>query len=366
MLLSGKYNKLAISAQGFRAMNEAFVEAEAARGSTLPNPPVGAVLVKDGKIIGRGGTRPAGQAHAEIVALEKARGEAAGSTLYVTLEPCNHYGRTPPCTRALIEAGVSTVVAACPDPNPQVSGRGFATLRRAGITVETGLQRERAETFYAGFFFWIRHGRPRVVLKIAQSLDGRINAAPGLETPLTGPEARAFAHSLRASADAVLIGGKTLRVDDPDLTPRLTGGSPPQILVLSRRRELDLDCKVFSRHRAAETVVASPQVPRNLPAWVGHAQLPGRKSLVRELLDVFRTRGYHEVLIEGGRGVWTPFLNAGACDALNIVTAPVLHPRGEPWGKDLRPGWAKPLEFHRFTPLGLDSLTEFRRRHSAR
>jgi diaminohydroxyphosphoribosylaminopyrimidine deaminase/5-amino-6-(5-phosphoribosylamino)uracil reductase len=377
MLLSGKYNNSRDLARGFLAqaasdpagaMDEAFAEAAAVKGLTLPNPPVGAVLVKNGKVVAKGGTRPAGQAHAEIVALEKARGDAQGATLYVTLEPCSHHGRTPPCTRALIEAGVSKVVAACPDPNPLVSGRGFTTLRRAGITVETGLQRDRekAEAFYAGFFFWIRHGRPRIVLKIAQSLDGRINAAPGVETPLTGQEARAFAHSLRASADAILIGGKTLRVDNPDLTPRLTGGSPPQVLVLSGRRSLDLSAKVFARKRRFATVILSSQAPWNLPEWVDHAPLREGGNLVPELRRVFRERGYHEVLVEGGRGVWTPFLNAGLCDVLNVVTAPVWHPRGEPWGKDLRPGWAKPLEFHRFTPLGQDSLAEFRRRLSAR
>jgi diaminohydroxyphosphoribosylaminopyrimidine deaminase/5-amino-6-(5-phosphoribosylamino)uracil reductase len=156
-------------------------------------------------VIGRGATRPAGQAHAEAVALEQARrlpGGAEGATLYVTLEPCSHIGRTPPCARAIIEAGVAKVVAASPDPNPLVSGKGFAMLRRAGIAVDVAApgsaMRARAEEFYGGFFFWVRHGRPRIVVKIAQSLDGRINARAGVETVLTGPEARRFAHSLRA------------------------------------------------------------------------------------------------------------------------------------------------------------------------
>lgn len=360
-------------------MRMAFAEAEAVRGQTLPNPAVGAVLVRDGKVLGRGGTRPAGQAHAEIVALERARkarpGIASGpdrirgATLYVTLEPCSHYGRTPPCARALIEAGVAKVVAACPDPNPKVAGKGFAMLRRAGIEVEIAAPgspaRARAEAFYAGFFFWVAHGRPRIVVKIAQSLDGRINARAGEETPLTGAEARRFAHGLRARADAVLVGGETVRVDDPDLTPRLTGGRPAQILVLTRRRTWDPGLKVFSRDRVAQTVVVSPQKPRNLPKWVDHATLPEKKPLVRELLAVFADRGYHEVLVEGGRSVWTPFLNAGLCDELHLITAPVLLPGGEPWGKDLRPAWVKPLEFHRFTPLGPDILAGFRRRSAA-
>jgi diaminohydroxyphosphoribosylaminopyrimidine deaminase/5-amino-6-(5-phosphoribosylamino)uracil reductase len=350
-------------------MDLAFAEAEAVRGQTLPNPAVGAVLVRNGKVIGRGGTRPAGQAHAEIVALGQADPrQAAGATLYVTLEPCSHFGRTPPCARALIAAGVSKVVAACPDPNPRVSGKGFAMLRRAGIEVEVAAPgsavRTRAEAFYAGFFFWVRHGRPRIVVKIAQSLDGRINARPGEETALTGPEARRFAHALRASADAILVGGKTVRVDDPDLTPRLTGGAPAQILVLSRQRTLDLKSQVFSRKRSAKTVLVSPKMPLNLPKWVDFAALDdsGDKAVAQKLMAVFAARGYHEVLIEGGRSVWAPFLNAELCDVLHLVTAPRLLPGGESWGKDLRPAWVKPLEFHRFTPLGPDILAEFRRR----
>ncbi len=357
-------------------MRLAFREAETVRGNTLPNPAVGAVLVRNGKVIGRGGTRPAGQAHAEIVALEGARvapngglDRIRGATLYVTLEPCSHFGRTAPCARALIEAGVAKVVAACPDPNPKVSGKGFAMLRRAGITVEIAPPgspaRVRAETFYAGFFFWVANGRPRIIVKIAQSLDGRINARAGEETALTGEEARLFTHGLRAHADAVLVGGATVRIDDPDLTPRLTGGRPAQILVLTRGRKLDLKRQVYSRNRGAKTVVISPEIPQNLPKWVDHVALRRKKPLVRELLAVFAARGYHEVLVEGGRAVWSPFLNAGLCDALHLVTAPMLLPQGEPWGKDLRPAWVKPLEFHRFTPLGSDILAEFRRRSAA-
>ncbi len=344
-------------------MDAAFAEALAAKGRTLPNPAVGAVLVRNGRVVGRGGTRPAGQAHAEIVALEQARGEARGATLYVTLEPCRHFGRTPPCTRAIIDAGVTRVVAACTDPNPKVAGNGLADLRRAGIEVECGLMRERAETFYAGFFFWIRNGRPRIVVKVAQSLDGRINARPGTETPLTGLEAHHFAHALRASADAILIGGTTLRSDNPDLTPRLVPGAPaPDVLVLTRDRIPSPRHKVFARNRPSRTVVISPDPPLNLPAHVDLVRIPGKRPLVRELLNVFADRGYHEILVEGGRAVWSPFLNGGLCDALHLVTAPALHPGGERWDEGLRAGWVKPLEFHRFTPLGPDVWAEFRRR----
>jgi diaminohydroxyphosphoribosylaminopyrimidine deaminase/5-amino-6-(5-phosphoribosylamino)uracil reductase len=370
-----------------RFMEAAFAEAWAVKGKTLPNPPVGAVLVKNGRVVGRGGTRPAGQAHAEVVALEAAGARARGATLYVTLEPCNHFGRTPPCTRAIIAAGVARVVAACPDPNPKVAGRGFGTLRRAGIAVDVAAANTRvraaAEEFYAGFFFWIRNGRPRIVVKIAQSLDGKINAAPGVQTPLTGPAARRFAHGLRAHADAILVGGETVRIDNPDLTPRLTGGPAPEVLVLSRRGRIDPSLKVFARPRTPKTTLFTPKKPKNLPKWVdftplsaefsqntSHAKMPEmrrhRKKLASALVQLFKDRGHHEVLVEGGRAVWAPFLEAGLWDVLYLITAPTLLPAGQSWAKELAPGWVKPLEFHRFTPLDRDSLIEFRRRVSDR
>ncbi len=319
----------------------AFAEALKVKGRTLPNPPVGAVLVKNGRVVGKGGTRPAGQAHAEIVALEKAGENARGATLYVTLEPCRHFGRTPPCTRALIAAGVKRVVAACIDPNSLMAGKSLSELRRAGVAAESGLLAERGEEFYEGFFFFIRHGRPKIVLKIAQSLDGRINARPGVETKITGRAAQRFVHALRSRADAVLICGRTLRVDNPCLTPRLAGGAVPEALVLTRRRKFG-PLHLFDKNRIAKTTLLST-------------------ALIRSLLDVFRQKGYHLVLVEGGRSVWRPFLNAGLCDQLCLLTASKLFPKGERWNENLRPSWVESLEFHRFTSLGRDVLAEFRR-----
>ena len=353
-------------------MELAFAEALAVKGKTLPNPPVGAVLVKNGKIVGSGGTQPAGEAHAEIVALRQAGAAAAGATLYVTLEPCGHFGPTPPCSLALIEAGVTRVVTACSDPNPLVSGKGLTQLRRAGITVETGMLGELAQEIYGGFFFWVKHGRPRIVVKIAQSLDGRINARRGVETALTGPEARVHAHSLRARADAILVGGQTVRTDDPDLTPRLIKDAPhPQILVLSQKVKWAKKYQIFAPGRKSKTWLISPnngsKVAKidsksvKIDENTGKIELDGKRSLALELLETFKILGCHEVLVEGGRGVWAPFLNAGLCDELHLITASVLHPRGEKWDAELSPTWVKPLEFHRFTPLGSDILAEFRR-----
>ena len=296
-----------------RFMEMAFAEAVSVKGMTLPNPPVGAILVKKGRVIGRGRTRSAGQSHAEIVALEDAKESAAGATLYVTLEPCCHYGRTPPCTFALIAAGVKRVVAACSDPNPRVSGRGFEQLRRAGIAVQQGLLKEYGDAFYEGFFLYITQGRPKIILKIAQSLDGRINVRHGIETRITGEDSRRFTHELRARADAVLIGGETLRADNPDLTPRTTGGPIPQALVLTRKSRHTSHFRLFAKKRRPPTLTLS--VPE--------------KRKAESLMRFFRHKGYHMVLVEGGRAVWAPFLNAGLCDALYLFTSPKLLPNGE-------------------------------------
>ncbi len=351
-------------------MGMAFAEAEKVKGKTLPNPPVGAVLVKNGRVIGKGGTRPAGQEHAEIVALERAGSAAKGATLYVTLEPCCHFGKTPPCTLALIAAGVKRVVAACADPNSKVSGKGFSQLRKSGVDVRTGLLEDRGEEFYEGFFFYIRHGRPKIVLKIAQSPDGRLNARPGVETAITNAKSRAFGHALRARADAILIGGETLRRDDPELTPRLVKGPVPEALVLTRKRNWDAGYRLFKRNRPSRSVMLSPREIRGLPAWVDQVRLPlsqgkktadAKKALAKALLKVFREKGYHMVLVEGGRSVWAPFLNAGLCDVLYLFTGPKPLPKGDRWNAGLVPGWVKSLEFHRFTAFGSDILAEFRR-----
>ena len=341
-------------------MAMAFAEARKVKGKTLPNPAVGAVLVKGGKVVGAGGTGPAGQAHAEIKALAQAGKQARGSTLYVTLEPCGHHGRTPPCSDALIEACVAKVFAAVRDPNPLVRGKGLRALRRAGIDVNVGLMGAEAAEFYAGFFFYITHGRPAILLKVAQSADGRINARPGERTKITGLAAQKWTHGLRAQVDAVLIGGRTLRCDDPELTPRLAGGNCPEAIILSRHGPFPGSAKLFSPRRKATTVVLS-ESREGLPDWVDHESLKvnsGKKSVIAQLLALFKKRGYHSVLVEGGRDLWALFLNAGVCDALYVLTAPKMLPEGERWVSALDKGWGKPLKFRKFTGLGEDSLLE--------
>src|SRR5580704_7557574 len=205
-------------------------------GRTHPNPAVGAVVVKDGVIVGRGWTQPGGRPHAEPEALRRAGEAARGATLYVTLEPCSHFGKSPPCADAIIAVGISRVVAAIEDPNPEVAGKGHAKLRAAGITVDVGLFAEEAARDHAGHFRRIRDKRPHVVLKLAVSSDDKIGAAGGRPVAITGEAARTRVHLLRAQSDAILVGIGTVLADDPLLTCRLPGmeARSPVRVVLDR------------------------------------------------------------------------------------------------------------------------------------
>ncbi|MCG7575131.1 bifunctional diaminohydroxyphosphoribosylaminopyrimidine deaminase/5-amino-6-(5-phosphoribosylamino)uracil reductase RibD [Phaeobacter sp. CNT1-3] len=228
------------------------------QGNTWPNPAVGCVIVNAGRIVGRGWTQPSGRPHAEVVALAQAGNRARGATAYVTLEPCAHYGKTPPCAEALINAGVARVVAAITDSDPRVSGQGFAMLRDAGIEVTTGVLADEAARDLAGFFARVEQGRPALTLKLANSFDGRIATATGESQWITGPEARRHVHAMRASHDAVMVGGGTARADDPSLTVRDMGVTrQPVRVVLSRRLDLPLTGKLAS-------------TARDVPVWICH------------------------------------------------------------------------------------------------
>ena len=204
-------------------MRAALALARRGLGNAWPNPAVGCVLVKEGRVIGRGWTQPGGRPHAETEALRRAGEAARGATAYVTLEPCSHHGRTPPCCEALAEAGITRVVMAMRDPDPRVNGRGLAMLRGAGIVVEEGLLEAEARALNAGFFRRIQAGMPVVTLKLASTLDGRIATAAGESRWITGEAARREVHALRARHDAILVGSGTVLADDPDLTCRIPG-----------------------------------------------------------------------------------------------------------------------------------------------
>jgi len=239
-----------------RFMRVALGLAKRALGRAAPNPAVGCVIVDEaGHIAGRGWTQPGGRPHAETVALEKAGAFAQGATAYVSLEPCAHHGRTPPCTDALIKAKVKRVVTACEDPDPRTRGRGVEALRKAGIEVTTGVLPREAADLNAGFFLKVMEGRPLVSLKVAASLDGRIATMSGESKWITGEEARAYAHLLRARHDAVLIGIGTAMSDDPGLTVRLPGmeDRKPVRIVADSRLRIPLTAKLVKSARETPT-----------------------------------------------------------------------------------------------------------------
>src|SRR5437773_406942 len=237
-------------------------------GRVWPNPAVGCVIARDGRILGRGWTQPGGRPHAETEALARAGAAAHGATAYVSLEPCCHVGRTPPCADALIAAGLSRVVVALEDPDPRVAGGGLARVRAAGIAVEAGLCAAEAAEINAGFFQRVRLGRPLVTLKLATSLDGRIATASGESRWITGPAARERAHLLRAAHDAILVGTDTVIADDPQLTCRLPGlaDHSPVRVVIDRQLRIPLDGQVFADARRipswAVTLASADQARR--------------------------------------------------------------------------------------------------------
>jgi diaminohydroxyphosphoribosylaminopyrimidine deaminase/5-amino-6-(5-phosphoribosylamino)uracil reductase len=316
-----------------RYMSLALRLAERGLGRVWPNPAVGCVLVKDGKIVGRGWTQPPPGPHAEVEALRQAGEKAFGATAYVTLEPCCHYGRTAPCTMALIHAGVVRVFVATPDPFPRVDGRGIEQLRQARIEVAIGLCRAEAETLNAGFINAVKEKRPLVTLKFAASLDGRIATRTGASQWITGPDARAFGHQLRARHDAILVGSGTALADDPSLTCRLPGleqHSPIRVVLDSRLR-------LSASSRLANSA-------RDHPAWLlttrpepeGAALEAKGVTLIRldggetgrldieAALSTLAARGITRLLVEGGAEIAAALLRRHLVDRLIWFQAPLL------------------------------------------
>jgi len=301
-------------------------------GRTSPNPPVGAVLVKDGRVVGEGWHRRAGGPHAEIVALARAGVDARGATLYLTLEPCSHHGRTPPCAPAVIAAGVARVVVAMADPNPRVRGRGLRALRAAGIPLETGVLGREAAAVTAWWRHFVVRRRPFVLLKLAASLDGRIATAAGESRWISGPAARRWVHVLRNQVDAVMVGAGTVLADDPALTCRLRGGRDPVRVIVDGRLRIPSRARVLGQVSAAPTLVAttaraSPGRRRALvDAGAELLVLPGRRGRLRlaDLMRVLADRGIVSVLIEGGGELAAAALRERVVDRLLLVSAPTL------------------------------------------
>ena len=371
----------ATPAEDARWMRVALGLAGRSLGRVAPNPAVGAVLVRDGRLLGRGATGDGGRPHAEVVALAQARerygAEALrGATAYVTLEPCNHHGRTPPCTEALISAGVARVVFPMEDPDPRVSGRGLAALRDSGVVVESGVMAAEARRLNAGFFSAVARRRPWVTLKLATTLDGRIATRAGESRWITGAAARARVHLMRARADAVLVGAGTARADDPSLEVR---GLGPHV-VQPVRVVADSGLGLSPDSRLART---ARQIPVKL---LHHTDAPNDRREALEtlgietlevgtvddgLLDMSRglerltETGVTRVLCEGGGRLAASLLVAGLVDEIALFTA------GRAIGGDGRPGIgalglerladAPEFALESTEPVGQDLLTRWRR-----
>jgi diaminohydroxyphosphoribosylaminopyrimidine deaminase / 5-amino-6-(5-phosphoribosylamino)uracil reductase len=359
-------------------MRAALTLARRGLGRSWPNPAVGCVLVREGRVVGRGWTQPGGRPHAETEALARAGEAARGATAYVTLEPCSHYGQTPPCADALTAAGVKRAVVAMEDPDPRVSGQGIDRLRRGGVAVALGLGESEAAEINAGFFLRIREKRPLVTLKLAMTLDGRIATRAGESRWITGEPARARAHLLRAQHDAVMVGSGTVLADDPLLNVRLPGleRHSPLRLVLDGRMRLPL---------TSALVVGARQTPTWLVTLEGGDRRRRRAYLdagvevvevaagaegaidLKPMLEHLAERGLTRILAEGGARLAAALLREHLADRLAIFRAPSIIggdglPAASGFGLD---GLA---ELPLFQPeetvwLGADRLETYKRAH---
>jgi diaminohydroxyphosphoribosylaminopyrimidine deaminase / 5-amino-6-(5-phosphoribosylamino)uracil reductase len=299
-----------------------------ALGTTAENPPVGCVIVKDDKLLGVGWTQPGGRPHAETEALRMAGNSARGATAYVTLEPCAHHGRTGPCADALIAAGVARVVTAMEDPDPRTCGAGHTKLKASGISVQTGVRAAAARATFAGFLTRITKKRPYVILKMGVSADGKIAAAPGQRTTITGLETKSRVHLLRAQCDAVLVGAGTMRADQPELTCRLPGlenRSPRRIIVESKN---------------------------------------GNRLNISELVLQLGREGINRLLVEGGAQIARSFVDADLIDEIQLFQSPMtIGPQGVDAIADM-PLSQLDIRFKHSAEekLGSDTLTVYERR----
>jgi diaminohydroxyphosphoribosylaminopyrimidine deaminase/5-amino-6-(5-phosphoribosylamino)uracil reductase len=301
-------------------------------GRTWPNPAVGAVIVKDGAIVGRGWTQPGGRPHAEIEALRRAASAARGATLYVTLEPCSHFGKSPPCTEAIIAAGIARVVSAIEDPNPEVAGQGHARLRAAGIAVDVGLGAAEAARDHAGHFRRVRDERPHVILKLAVSADDKIAAVGRKPVAISGEAAKARVHLLRAQCDAILIGIGTVLSDDPLLTCRLPGmeSRSPVRVVLDRALRIRGTSKLVHSARGTPLWVMTSslaEAPSAMKLGAAGAQVirvattttPPPGLDLSAVLHALAEKGITRLLVEGGARVASSFVAAGLVDEVWLL-----------------------------------------------
>ncbi len=356
-------------------MRAALALARRGLGNTWPNPSVGCVVVADGRVVGRGVTAPGGRPHAEPVALEMAGAAAKGGTVYVTLEPCCHWGRTPPCTDVLIKSGVTRVVIALRDPDPRVNGEGIARLRAAGITVDEGLLEAESAEVTAGFVTRVRQGRPMVTLKLASTLDGRIATRSGESKWITGEAARRTVHAMRGRHDAVMVGVGTAMADDPDLTCRLSCFRPNPLVrvVADSHLRLSLASRLVATARAAPTWVLlrdgadAARRTAFTEAGVRLFDIPAGEPGVdlAHGLAALAEAGITRLLVEGGAQLAAALLRADLVDRIAWFHSPTVL-GGDGWPATQAFGVQTLASMPRFTrsyaaPLGPDMLSEFHR-----
>ena len=338
-------------------MQRALAEAERGRGAVEPNPLVGSVVVRDGQLVGFGHHARFGGPHAEVEALSRAGDAARGATLYVTLEPCRHVGKTPPCTEAILAAGVTRVVAAMRDPFPKVAGGGLAQLRAAGLAVEVGLESDAAEHLNAPYLKRLATGRPYVTAKWAMTLDGKTATASGDSRWISGPRSRALVHEVRGRMDAIVVGIGTALADDPELTARPPGPRVPARVVLDGAGRLPTTSRLARTAREIPVLVALTEraTPERREALADLGceivPFPGDGPVpILPLLDELGRRGMTNLLVEGGGRLLGAFLDAGQVDAVDVFIAALVeggHPRFTPAQGEGRSRMADALRLER-------------------
>ena len=338
--------------------------AERGRGLTRPNPLVASIIVKNDRIIAEDYHHGSGKPHAEILALRKAGKKARGAMLYVNLEPCCHTGRTGPCTNAIIAAGIRNVIYSCSDPDPRVAGKGARALRRAGITVHSGVCREEAQRLNDTYFGYYQNSRPYIIVKLAQSIDGRIATANGDSRWISSPQARTLAHRLRSEVDAVIVGAGTVRTDNPQLTVRSFKGINPYRIIVTGHKALPPKCRLLTENGDLLTIIATSESSRNKTAdrgairWsvTGNKDGLSPKDLVNKAADF----GLRSLMIEGGANLATSFIRARLVDKMIIITAPKIIGSGRDSFGDLSVGQVKnapKLRAVKYTQVGDDLIT---------
>ena len=368
---------MAVPTDDIAHMSSALALARRRLGSAWPNPSVGCVVVKEGRVVGRAVTASGGRPHAEPTALAMAGTDARGATVYVTLEPCCHWGKTPPCTDALVSAGVARVVIATRDPDPRVDGAGIAKLRAAGIVVEEGVLRDAADDVVAGFRSRVRHGRPLVTLKLASTLDGRIATRSGESRWITGEPARRAAHALRGRHDAVMVGVGTVMADDPDLTCRLPGyRTTPLVRVVADshlRTPLTKRLVATAHDNPTWMLIRDGTDPDRRHAFVQLGvkliEVQGADAGVdiAQAVTALGHAGLTRILVEGGAELAASLLRADLVDHIAWFHAPAVM-GGDAWPAVQAFGVEHLSTMPRFvrvseTALGADMLTEYIRRN---